>query len=32
MVIFAMLALLPIIFRKKIARLRRPPRHEAAKP
>ena len=32
MVIFAMLALLPIIFRKKIARLRRPPREEALKP
>jgi uncharacterized membrane protein YdjX (TVP38/TMEM64 family) len=32
MVIFAMLALLPIIFRKKIARLRRTPREQAAKP
>jgi uncharacterized membrane protein YdjX (TVP38/TMEM64 family) len=31
-VIFTLLALLPIIFRKRIARLRRPPRGEAAKP
>jgi uncharacterized membrane protein YdjX (TVP38/TMEM64 family) len=31
MIIFAAIALLPIIFRKKIARLRRPPREEAAK-